>query len=83
MDRGDAAIKAESLTEMIEQTLLGKEINEIKSSDLARLVMELLLEHEPQVFLAYLTYFNTMSRAKKSHHFSKKYWKKVIQKAVG
>ncbi len=38
---------------------------------------------EPNLFLAYLSYFNIMKDTVKNQQFSKKYWRGFIKKAVG
>ncbi len=83
IDRGDAALMSEEITELVEKKIIDMGKKEITTRWLARLVAETLLEEEPNLFLAYLSYFNIMKDAVKSQQFSKKYWRGFIKKAVG
>lgn len=81
MDRGDAATYAQQLTELVQERLLGVE-KKIESRKIAQIVLEVLLDKMPNVFLAYLAYVNRMGQQSQNKHFSKKYWKKVILQAT-
>ncbi len=83
MDRGDAALLSDDITRMVENKIVELGKKEISTRWLARLVAETLLEKDPNLFLAYLSYFNIMKDTVKNQQFSKKYWRSFIKKAVG
>jgi transcriptional regulator NrdR family protein len=81
MDRGKATVIAQNLQDEVEKKLWGAN-EKIESKKISVVVLEVLLERAPNVFLTYLAYVNRMKLSKQTEQFSNKYWKSLIKKAV-
>ncbi len=81
MDRGKATVIAQNLQDEVEKKLWGAN-EKIESKKISVVVLEVLLDRAPNVFLTYLAYVNRMKLSKQTEQFSNKYWKSLIKKAV-
>jgi len=82
IERSEAAILAEELTEKIEQKIAKLYQKDVKSRQLARIVLETLLDEKPNIFMSYLAYFTTMKDMRAQKKTTMLHWQKMIKQAT-